>query len=170
MHKRSFLSFLCMTAMLAASGIAFGQEKPTAAVPPSPPQYGPAISLEKAREIATAARAEAQTKGWSMAITIVGNGGELIYFEKMDDTQTGSIEVSMAKARTAALFKRPTKVFSDAVAGGASSLLSMPGVIAVSGGAPLMSHGKMVGALGVSGGTSAQDAAIADSGLRVKLD
>ncbi len=105
-----------------------------------------------------------------MAITIVGNGGELIYFEKMDDTQTGSIEVSMAKARTAALFKRPTKAFSDAVAGGASALLSMPGVIAISGGAPLMSHGKMIGALGVSGGTSAQDAAIADTGLRVKLD
>ena len=105
-----------------------------------------------------------------MAISVVDNDGELVYFEKMDDTMTGSIEVSLGKARTAAQFKRPTKSFSDPLAAGASFLLTMRDVVAVPGGLPLMSHGKMVGALGVSGGTVAQDSATADAGGKVDID
>jgi uncharacterized protein GlcG (DUF336 family) len=158
---------------LAASGAAYAQANaaPAAApTPPAPPHYGSAVSVDKARDIAAAARKKALSEGWAMAITIVDNDGKLIYFEKMDDTQSGSIDISMAKARTAALFKRPTQAFNDALSSGATYVLGMPNVIAVPGGFPLMSQGKMVGAIGVSGGTSPQDSAVAKAGLAVSLD
>src|SRR4051794_25576171 len=132
-----------------------------------PNPYGLSIGVEAAKKVAAAAVAEAKKNNWTMAITIVDTGGSLVYFEKMDGTQIGSITVSIEKARTAALFKRPTKAFQDTVAAGGEGLriLSLPGAVPVEGGIPLVMDGKIVGAIGVSGGTSAQDATAAQAGV-----
>jgi uncharacterized protein GlcG (DUF336 family) len=116
-----------------------------------------ALTLEVAKKLAAAAEAEASKNKWTMYITIVDDGGTPVYIERMDDTQLGSFDVSIAKARSALLFKRPTKAFEDAVAGGRTAILALPGAIPVEGGIPLMADGKIIGAIGVSGGTSAQD-------------
>lgn len=125
-----------------------------------------AIALENAKEAAAAAIAVARENSWTMAVAIVDTGGHLIYFEKMDGTQTGSVNVALEKARTAALFKRPTKTFQDTVAAGGEGLrmLGLPGVVPVEGGVPLVMNGTIVGAIGVSGGTSAQDGQCANAG------
>ena len=131
-----------------------------------PNPYGPAISLENARKAAAPALAEAAKNNWTMAVAIVGPAGTLIYYEKMDNTQLGSAEVAIDKARTAAMFKRPTKAFQDALAAGGDGLrvLGLKGVTPVEGGLPLVMDGKIVGAIGVSGGTSAQDGQCAKAG------
>ena len=123
------------------------------------------LTLAVAKQIASAAEDEAAKNKYSMVITIVDDGGNLMYLEKMDDTQLGSIEVAQAKAHTALAFKRPSKAFQDAVAGGNVSVLKLPGAIATEGGIPLLVDGKIVGAIGVSGGTSAQDASVAAAGV-----
>src|SRR5215207_2744137 len=122
--------------------------------------YGPNIDVETAKKIAPAAIAEARKNNWTMAVAIVDTAGDLVYFEKMDDTQIGSVQVAQSKARSAARFKRPTKAFQDALAAGGEGLriLALDGAIPVDGGIPLVSGGKIVGAIGLSGGTSAQDA------------
>jgi uncharacterized protein GlcG (DUF336 family) len=121
--------------------------------------YGVPIPLERAKTVASAAHAEAQKNGWLMAITILDPSGQLVYFEKMDGTQLGSIELSMDKARSAILFKRPTKAFEDAVAGGGIGVrvIKIPGAMPVEGGIPLIENGKIIGAVGVSGGQCSQD-------------
>jgi glc operon protein GlcG len=131
-----------------------------------PNPYGLPISLENAKKAAAPALAEAAKNNWTMAVAIVGPAGNLIYYEKMDNTQLGSAEVSIEKARTAVLFKRPTKAFQDAVAAGGDGLrvLGLKGVTPVEGGIPLVMDGKIVGAIGVSGGTSAQDGQCAKAG------
>jgi uncharacterized protein GlcG (DUF336 family) len=128
--------------------------------------YGPPISLENARKAAAPALAEARAQGWSMAVAIVDPSGTLVYFEKMDDTQNGSAEVCIAKARSAALFKRPTKDFQDTLAGGGEGLrvLRLEGAMPIEGGLPLVIAGKIAGAIGLSGGTSAQDGQCARAG------
>ena len=128
--------------------------------------YGTPITLDTAKKLAAPAIAEARKNNWMMAIAIVDPAGELVYFERMDDTQIGSVDVAIAKARTAARFKRATKVFQDAVAGGGDGLrmLGLPGVVPVEGGLPLVVGGKIVGAIGASGGTSAQDGQVAAAG------
>jgi uncharacterized protein GlcG (DUF336 family) len=130
-----------------------------------PVLYGSPIPLEKARTVAAAAYAEAQKNGWLMAVTVVDPSGELVFFEKMDGTQFGSIEVSIAKARSAALFKRPTKVFEDGLAAGGVGLraLKVPGAMPVEGGIPLIENGKIIGAVGVSGGQPPQDGQCANA-------
>ncbi len=134
-----------------------------------PNPYGPAISLEDAKKAALPALAEAAKNKWTVAVAIVGPGGTLVYYEKMDNTQLGSAEVAIDKARTAALFKRPTKAFQDVVAAGGDGLriLTLKGVVAVEGGIPLVMDGKIVGAIGVSGGTSVQDGQCAKAGAEV---
>src|SRR5580693_742580 len=129
--------------------------------------YGPSITLDVAKTAAAAAIAEARENTWDMAIAIVDTAGFLVYFEKMDNTQTGSVAVSQAKARSAALFKRPTKAFQDALAAGGDGLrvLGLEGVVPIEGGAPLVVGGKIAGAIGVSGGTSAQDGQCAQAGV-----
>ena len=130
------------------------------------PAYGMPIGLEGAKKVATAAVAEARKNNFTMAIAVVDTAGNLIYFEKMDGTQTGSVNVSIEKARSAALFKRPTKSFQDTVAQGGVGLrmLGLPGAVPVEGGIPLMEGGKIVGAVGASGGTSDQDGQTAQAG------
>jgi uncharacterized protein GlcG (DUF336 family) len=129
--------------------------------------YGPPISLENARKAAAPALAEARQQGWSMAVAIVDTAGTLVYYEKMDDTQMGSAQVCIAKARSAALFKRPTKDFQETLAAGGEGLrvLRLEGAVPVEGGLPLVVDGKIAGAIGLSGGTSAQDGQCAKAGV-----
>jgi len=136
------------------------------AVAQMPNPYGQAISLENAKKAAAPALAEAAKNNWTMAVAIVGPGGTLIYYEKMNNTQLGSAQVAIEKARSAALFKRPTKAFQDALAAGGDGLrvLGIKGAVPVEGGVPLIMDGKIVGAIGVSGGTSAQDGQCARAG------
>jgi len=125
-----------------------------------------ALTLEAAKKIAAAAQAEAVANKWTMVITIVDDGANLIYLEKADGTQIGSVDVAQNKARSAVKFKRPTKAFEDALAGGRQAILSLPGAIPVEGGIPLMIDGVMLGAIGVSGATSAQDGQVAAVGVK----
>lgn len=124
-----------------------------------PIPYGTPIPLEKAKAVAAVAVAEAQKNNWTMAVTIVDTNGDLIFFEKLDGTQLGSIDLSIDKARSAARFKRSTKTYEDAVAGGGVGMriLKVEGAMPVEGGIPLVENGKIIGAIGVSGGQSAQD-------------
>jgi glc operon protein GlcG len=128
--------------------------------------YGTSITAETAKKVAAPAIAEAKKNGWAMAVAIVDTAGELVYFEKMDDTQVGSVNISIDKARSAARFKRPTKSFQDTLAAGGEGLriLALQGAIPVDGGIPLVVGGKIVGAIGASGGTSAQDGQVAAAG------
>ena len=128
--------------------------------------YGPSIVADQAKTVAAAAVAEAKKNQWTMAIAIVDTAGDLVYFERMEHTQVGSVDVAIAKARAAARFKRPTKAFQDALAAGGEGwrILSLDGAVAVEGGLPLMSGGKIIGAIGASGGTSQQDGVSATAG------
>ena len=134
---------------------------PAAAAPAAPagppPAYGTPITVEQAKKVAAAAVAESRKNNWLMVITIVDPAGEMVYFERMDNAQYASIQISQGKARTAAKFKRPTKVFADAMAGGANFYLSFEGLVASPGGVPIMDGGKIIGAIGISGATGAQD-------------
>jgi glc operon protein GlcG len=131
-----------------------------------PNPYGVSIPVEDAKKAAALALAEAKKNNWMVAVAVVDPSGNLVYYEKMDNTQLGSANVSVDKARSAALFKRPTKAFQDALAAGGEGLriLRLQGVTPVEGGFPLLIEGKIVGAIGVSGATSAQDAQCAKAG------
>jgi uncharacterized protein GlcG (DUF336 family) len=129
-----------------------------------PNDYGPMVGVETARKVADAAIAEGKKNGWHVAAAVVDTAGDLVFFERMDNTQAGSTIVAQEKARTAARFKRPSKAFEDAVAGGRQVILSLPGVTPIEGGVPLLIEGKIVGAIGVSGATSPQDAQCAQAG------
>jgi glc operon protein GlcG len=126
-----------------------------------------ALSLEAAKEIAEAAAAEARRNQWTMVICIVDDGGHLIYLERMDGTQIGSVVVAQEKAATAVRFKRSTKVLEEAILGGRTVLLRMPDALPVEGGLPIIVEGQVIGAIGVSGGTSPQDAVVGSAGLKV---
>jgi glc operon protein GlcG len=128
--------------------------------------YGAPISLEHARTVLAAAKEEAVKNNWIVAIAIVDAGGHLVLFERMDSTQYGSADVSIEKARTASGFRRPSKVFQDAVAAGGEGvrMLVLTGAMAIEGGVPLVQEGRIVGAIGISGVTSAQDGQIARAG------
>ena len=131
-----------------------------------PNPYGLPISLEDARKAARAALAEAAKNHWNMAAAVVDPNGTLVYFEKMDNTQLGSAEVAIEKARSAALFKRSTKAFQDALAGGGAGMrvLGLKNAIPVEGGLPILAGGKIVGAIGISGANSDQDGQCAQAG------
>jgi glc operon protein GlcG len=131
-----------------------------------PNPYGPAISLENAKKVAAPAIAEAAKNNLAMAVAIVDPSGNLVYYEKMDATQIGSANVAIDKARSAALFKRPTKTYQDALAAGGDGLriLRLQGAVPIEGGIPILVDGKIAGAIGVSGGTAAQDGQCAKAG------
>jgi uncharacterized protein GlcG (DUF336 family) len=129
------------------------------------PSYGPALDLATAKKIATGAVAEAQKNSWNVAIAIVDNHGFLVYYERLDDTQTGSNEIALDKARTAAMFRRPSRVFEEGIAKGRNALLGLPGVTPITGGLPIVVGGKILGGVGVSGVTSDQDEQAAGAGL-----
>lgn len=131
-----------------------------------PNAYGTAISLENAKKAAAAALAEMRTHKWLMSVAVVDTGGHLVYFEKPDGTQTGTVDVAIDKARSAVLFKQPTKAIQDTVAAGGAGLrlLGVRGMVPVEGGVPIVMNGLIVGAIGLSGGTSAQDGQCAQAG------
>src|SRR4030081_1545238 len=141
--------------------------RPVALPGPPPPEYGPPVNNEQAKAVVDAAIAEAKKNNWHMAIAIVGPEGELIYFEKMDGTQSSSAALAQAKARTSALFRRPSKAFADQFAAGNTGFMTFPDgarPIASEGGIPIVLNGKLVGAIGVSGGTAQQDSVAAIAG------
>ena len=132
--------------------------------PPPPIPHGTPITLEHAKRVADAAEAEARRNGWPMAIAIAEPTGALVYFAKMDKVQYASIELAKAKAETAARYRRPTKMFTDALGNGHLMFLTFPGLCAAPGGLPLIADGKLIGAIGVSGGAGHQDDIVAAAG------
>ena len=149
---------LCATLLLSAAVVA---QAPT---PPMPPTtaYGPPITLEQAMKAAAAAQAEAKKRNMSMAIAIVEPTGDLVYFLRMDGTQYASIKNAQDKAISAALFRRSSKSFRERVAAGDLSPMALRGAVASDGGIPIMVNGKIIGAIGVSGGA---DDTIAQAGV-----
>ena len=148
---------------LALGGTVLAQQPAPLGAPLT--DYGPPITNEQAKAVAGAAFAEAKKNNWRMAFTIVGPAAELVYFEKMDGTQLASAEISQGKARTAVLFRRPSKAFADQFAAGNTSFLTFPEKpVASEGGVPIVINGKIVGAIGASGGTGQQDGLAATAG------
>ena len=131
--------------------------------------YGPTVNLEQTKKVLAAAEAEAIKQGWNVAVAVVDTAGNLVGFIKRDDTQSASVLVAQDKARTAALYKRPSKAFQDMVAGGGLGLrvMTMRDVVAAEGGVPLIVDGKIIGAVGVSGVNSDQDGIVATAGAAV---
>lgn len=134
---------------------------------PATPSYGPSITLEQARKISAAAQQNALQNGWLMVVAITDAGGHLVLLERMDNAQFGSVQVAQDKARSAVAFRRPTKAFHDMVAAGGEGLrmLAMSGAMPIDGGLPIIVDGAVIGGLGLSGGTSAQDGQVAAAGI-----
>jgi glc operon protein GlcG len=132
-----------------------------------PPPYGPPIGLEMARKAMTAAEDLAARNNWPVVIAILDSGGNLVMLHRRDDTQLSSTEMAQGKAKTALMFKRPTKVIDDAIAAGGAGLrfLTLKDIVPLEGGLPVVVDGKIVGAIGVSGVLSSQDTQIARAGL-----
>jgi uncharacterized protein GlcG (DUF336 family) len=122
------------------------------------------LALQDAKRIAEAAEAEAVKNGWSVVVAIVDDGGHLVFLQRLDGTQAASSEIAIHKARTAALFKRPTKALEEVVASGRVATLNLPGLTPVEGGVPIVYRGEIVGAVGVSGVQSFQDGVVAQRG------
>jgi len=145
------------------------QAQPAAApaTPPAPPPYGETITLEQARTIVDAAMAEAKKNNWFMAISVVGPAGDLVYFAKMDNTQYASVTISQHKARASATFRRPTKAFEENLGKGFEFIyqMTLDGMIGSQGGVPLIVNGKIIGAIGCSGGTGPQDLQVCMAGV-----
>ena len=133
------------------------------------PSYGSSITLEQARKISAAAQQNALQNGWLMVVAIMDAGGHLVLLERMDNAQFGSVQVAQDKAHSAVAFRRPTKAFHDMVAAGGEGLrmLVMSGAVPIDGGLPILVGGAVVGSIGISGGTSAQDGQVAQAGLAV---
>jgi uncharacterized protein GlcG (DUF336 family) len=154
-------------AVLAGGAVVFAAAVAQAQAPQIP-QYGPNITLEQAKTVAAAADADARSRGWPMVIAIVDTAGLLVYFQKADGAQNASVLVAQDKAATSALYRRPTKVLQDAIAGGGAGLrfLSLShNAISIEGGLPLAIGGKIVGAIGISGMASDQDGMVAAAGV-----
>jgi glc operon protein GlcG len=130
--------------------------------------YGPAISLDRAQAVIRAAEAEAKKRNWKMNIAVTDSGGNLVAFERMDGAMLASIQIAMHKARAAATFRRPTKVFEDGInLMHLNYLLAFDGMIASRGGIPLIEQGKIIGAIGCSGGADSQDEVVSKAGAGV---
>ncbi len=159
MLVRSKLAMTTVSLVLALSVTLSAQE---------PPKYGTDVDLALAKKIMVAAEAEAKQKGWPVAIAIVDTHGLLVMFQRLDQTQHGSVDVAIEKARTAALFRRESKVFEDMIGQGGANMkvLKLPGALGVEGGLPIIVDGKIVGGIGVSGVKSSEDAEVGRAGLK----
>jgi glc operon protein GlcG len=129
------------------------------------PDYGTAVNAAGAKKIAAGVVAECQKNGWNVAVAVVDNHGFLVYFERMDNTQTASMDIAVGKAKAAATYRRPTRVFMEVINKGGPATATLPGVFASPGGVPIMVDGKVTGAVGVSGVTGDQDEQCAKAGL-----
>ena len=156
---------LVVVTVLLFSSVLVGAQQPVA---PPPPQisYGAPISLEQAKKVIAAAEGEAKKNNWNMVIAVLDSGANLVMLERMDGTQLGSIEVAKDKAYSAVLYRRPTKVLQDVLEKGGLNLrvLKLSGALPFEGGIPILVDGKIIGAVGVSGGASEQDAQVAKAG------
>ena len=132
------------------------------------PDYGTAINAAGAKKIAADVLAECQKNQWNVAVAVVDNHGFLVYFERMDNTQTASMDIAVGKARAAATYRRPTRVFMEVINKGGPATGTLPGVFASPGGLPIMVDGKVTGGVGVSGATGDQDEQCSKAGLGMK--
>jgi glc operon protein GlcG len=129
------------------------------------PGYGPAVSLAAAKKIAAGTIAECQKNNWNVAVAVVDPHGTLMFYEKMEDTQYASADIAVGKAKAAATYRRPTRVFAEVINKGSPATATLPGVFASPGGLPIMVGGKVTGAVGVSGVTGDQDEQCAKAGI-----
>ena len=129
------------------------------------PEYGPDVNIEMAKKIATATLAECRANKWNVAVAIVNTHGSLVYYERMDNTQSASARIAVDKASTAAMYRRTTRVFAETIAKSGPAVMTLPGVTASPGGMPIFSGGKVIGGVGVSGVTGDQDEQCAKAGL-----
>ena len=166
MRRKRLVSLVVGTALILGASMASAQQ-PAAAPPPPPPPYGSPITLEQAKKVLAGAEAEAKKNNWNVVMVVLDSGGNLVMLQRMDGAQFGSIEVAKDKAYSAVAFRRPTKAFDDALAQGGANLriLRLPGASPLEGGIPIVVDGKLIGAVGVSGVTSAQDAQIGRAGI-----
>jgi uncharacterized protein GlcG (DUF336 family) len=162
MIREKLLSLAIGSALALTAGVAAAQTPP-----PPPPTYGAPITLEQAKQGMVGAEAEAKKGNWSMAIIILDSGGNMVMMQRMDGTQLGSVDVARDKAWSAVAYRRPTKAFEDAIAQGGANLrlLRLTGASPIEGGLPIMADGKVIGSIGVSGGSSAQDGQVAKAGV-----
>ena len=150
MLKKPLLLFM-LTCLVSAAAMAQNSQR--------------TLSLEEVKSMVKAAEERAKKDNWNVVIAVVDAGGHLVYLQRMDGVQTASIEVAQKKARAAVLYKRPTKVFEDGLKSGNSGLMLLPNVIASEGGVPIIHDGQAIGAIGVSGVTSAEDGIIANAAV-----
>ena len=129
------------------------------------PGYGPSINIAAAKKIAAGVIAECQSNKWNVAVAIVDTHGGLVYFERMEDTQTASLRIAIDKAKAAAMYRRTTRVFLDTINKAGPAIMTLPGVVASPGGVPIFVGGKVIGAVGVSGVTGDQDEQCAKAGI-----
>ena len=164
MRMARLLSLVVVTVSLCAS-VPISAQQPVAPPPPQVP-YGAPISLEQAKKVIAGAEAEAKKNSWNVVIAVLDSGGHLVMLQRLDGAQLGSIEVAKEKAYSAVLYRRPTKIFQDLVGQGGANLrlLRLSGASVLEGGIPIIADGKLIGAVGVSGVTSEQDAQIATAG------
>jgi uncharacterized protein GlcG (DUF336 family) len=148
-------AILAGLALAAASITAHAQQRPG---------YGPSVNAAAAKKIAAGTLAECAANKWNVAVAVVDTAGNLVYFERMEDTQTASFDIAIGKARTAATYRRTTRVFQDVI-NKAPAVATLPGVVASPGGVPLYVDGKVIGAVGVSGVTGDQDEQCAKAGI-----
>ena len=148
-----------LVASLALAAFAF-----TAQAQERRPEYGPSVNIAAAKKIAAGVIAECQKNHWNVAVAVVDTHGFLVYFERMENTQSASIDIAQGKARTGAMYRRTTRVFMEAINKGPATA-TLPGVVASPGGVPIMADGKVIGGVGVSGVTGDQDEQYAKAGL-----
>ena len=147
---------LCIFMLAAFAAQASAQQRP---------DYGTPVTVDQAKKIAAAVVAECQSNKWNVAVAVVDTAGNLVYFERIENTQTASMDIAILKARAAATYRRPTRVFADVIAKSGPAIMTLPGVVASPGGLPLMVGGKVTSGVGVSGVTGDQDEQCAKAGL-----
>lgn len=162
--RHSFWIGTAIAAVLISATTVYAQQPTQPAPPPAPMGYGAAISLEQAKSVAVAAEAEMKKNNFNMVIAVVGTNGELIYLQKADLAGNTSIMIAQDKAKHAALYKTASKAYQDRLANGETYILALRNAVPVGGGVPLVSGGKVIGAIGISGGSAAQDHQIATAG------
>ena len=154
-QKHAFL-FLGMFALTILSTSAIAQQRP---------DYGTPVDIVTAKRIGVATIEACRAENWNVAVAVVDNHGFLVYFERMDNTQTGSVKIAQIKASAAATYRRPTRAFAEAIANGRTALVTFPGIAASPGGLPILKNGKVIGGVGVSGVQGGQDEQCAKAGL-----
>lgn len=159
MRKLRLITAICCVALFVVAGTTMAQQMPN--------PYGPNINLATAKKVAAAAAEEAAKLKINVVIAIVDTGGQIVYLERFDVVQWGSLDVALHKAKCSAAYKRPTKAFEDLIGGGKTAYLTLDGISAIEGGVPILQDGKIIGAIGVSGGTAAQDGVVATAGAAI---